>query len=255
MASTTTERNALQESVFAAMAAKILYAAAELELPDLLAAGPRTSRELADRTDAHGPSLRRLLRALAGLGAVRQLDPDRFELSALGATLRAEAPDSIHAVLRMLCGPENWRSWGELVAGVHTGETPWELAHGVSWIAYYEQHPKEAASFNRAMAEHTRAAAPGILAAADLARFDAAGLELATVTEPIPPFDYRVLEARARAPEGRQRAHTPHSRAWRTRCAQAGSTSAHDRRRSRRAGRDRRRSSPAQHTTTTTGGE
>jgi hypothetical protein len=168
----TTEHNPLQESVFAAMAAKILHAAAELELPELLAAGPRTSAELADRTAAHVPSLRRLLRALAGLGAVVQSDTDRFELSALGGSLRAEAPDSIHAVLTMLCGPENWRSWGELVAGVRSGEAPWELAHGMSWIEYYEQNPERAASFNRAMAEHTRAAAPGILAAADLARFD-----------------------------------------------------------------------------------
>jgi SAM-dependent methyltransferase len=172
MASTTTERNAVHDAVFAAMAAKILFAAAELELPELLAAGPRTSAELADRTDAHAPSLRRLLRALAGLGAVEQPDTDRFQLTALGGSLRAQAPDSAHAVLTMLCGPENWRSWGELVAGVRSGEPPWELAHGVSWIEYYEQHPERAAGFNRAMAEHTRAAAPGILAEADLARFD-----------------------------------------------------------------------------------
>ena len=72
----------------------------------------------------------------------------------------------------MLCGPENWRSWGELVAGVRSGEAPWELAHGVPWVEYYEQNPKRAEGFNRAMAEHTRAAAPGILAAAELARFD-----------------------------------------------------------------------------------
>ncbi len=172
MALDTTDRNPPQESVFAAMAAKILYAAAELELPDLLAAGPRTTAELADRAGAHAPSLRRLLRALVGLGAVDQPDADRFELTAVGGSLRAEAPDSIHAVLTMLCGPENWRSWGELVAGVRSGEPPWELAHGVSWIEYYQQNPERAPGFNRAMAEHTRAAAPGILAAADLARFE-----------------------------------------------------------------------------------
>jgi len=172
MTSTTTERNPLEESVFAAMAAKILHAAAELEVPELLAAGPWTSAELADRTDTHAPSLRRLLRALAGLGVVDQPETDCFELTALGGSLRAEAPDSIHAVLTMLCGPENWRSWGELVAGVRSGEAPWELVHGVSWLEYYEQNPERAAGFNRAMAEHTRAAAPGILAAADLARFD-----------------------------------------------------------------------------------
>ena len=88
MASTTTERNPLQESVFAAMAAKILHAAAELDLPELLAAGPRTCAELADRTDAHAPTLlldvlmmtvtggrERTLREFQDLFAVAGLEP------------------------------------------------------------------------------------------------------------------------------------------------------------------------------------
>src|SRR5690242_291988 len=41
--------------------------AAALRLADLLAAGPRTSAELAEVTGTHAPSLHRLLRALAAL--------------------------------------------------------------------------------------------------------------------------------------------------------------------------------------------
>jgi hypothetical protein len=171
MATTTTDRTPLEQSVFAAMAAKILHTAAELDLPELLADDSRSCAELARLADADGPSLRRLLRALVGLGVLDELDGGRFELTPLGGSLRATAPNSIRAVLTMLCGPENWRSWGELVAGVRTGETPWELAHGMSWITYYEQNPARAAGFNDAMAEHTRAAAPGLLAVANLGRF------------------------------------------------------------------------------------
>lgn len=67
------------EFLFGEMVAKIIYAAAELRIPDLLEERPRTCAELAERTGTRDQSLRRLLRALAGLGIVTQTDADRFE--------------------------------------------------------------------------------------------------------------------------------------------------------------------------------
>jgi O-methyltransferase domain/Dimerisation domain len=166
-----TERAPIEQMAFAAMSAKIVYAAAELCLPDALAGGGRTSAELADRVGAHAPSLRRLLRALAGLGVVDQTGPDSFELAAPGEPLRRGVPDSVHALITMLCGPENWASWGELVTSVRTGRPGWNLVHDLGWVDYYEGHPERFANFNRAMSEHTRDAAPAILAAAELSRF------------------------------------------------------------------------------------
>jgi hypothetical protein len=68
----------LLQMVLYGMVAKTVYAAAELGLADLLAEGPRTTAELAELTGAHGPSLRRLLLALAGLGLVTQTGTDGF---------------------------------------------------------------------------------------------------------------------------------------------------------------------------------
>jgi DNA-binding Lrp family transcriptional regulator len=167
-----TERAPVEQMAFGAMSAKIVHAAAELGLADALAGGERTSAELADQVGAHAPSLRRLLRALAGLGVIEQTGPDSFELAEFGERLRSRVPDSVHSLTTMLCGPENWRSWGELVASVRTGQPGWNLAHGLSWIDYYERHPERSANFNRAMSEHTRDAGPGILAAAELSRFE-----------------------------------------------------------------------------------
>jgi orsellinic acid C2-O-methyltransferase len=48
----------LLEATFGAMAAKTVYAAAELRLADLLARGLHSSQELAERTRTHAPSLR-----------------------------------------------------------------------------------------------------------------------------------------------------------------------------------------------------
>src|SRR4029453_353646 len=118
------------EFLFGEMVAKIIYAAAELRLADLLCEGPRTSAELAERTSTRQESLRRLLRALAGLGIVTQTDADRFELGELGGPLRADAPDSQRSLVTMRCGPEVWRSWSQLLPCLQSGTPGWELPHG-----------------------------------------------------------------------------------------------------------------------------
>jgi O-methyltransferase domain/Dimerisation domain len=161
----------IMQVVLQSLAAKSVYAAAELGIADLLAEAPLTTAELAERTGAHGPSLRRLLLALTGLGLVLQTETDRFELAELGRPLRRDAPDSIRDLVRMMCGPEVWQAWNELVPSVRTGDPAWDLAHGVTWIESYARDPDAAAIFNRAMAEHTRDTAPGVIAAADLSRF------------------------------------------------------------------------------------
>ena len=161
----------LTRMLLGAMATKCVYAAAELGLADLLAERPLTSAEMAEQIGADGLSLRRLLLALAGMGIVAQIGPDHFELADLGQPLRKDVPGSVSGLMRMMCGPEVWRSWGELVSSVRTGEPGWDLAHGMSWTGFYERNPEAAATFNLAMAEQTRDTAPGILAAADLSRF------------------------------------------------------------------------------------
>jgi hypothetical protein len=162
---------ALHALTFGATGTKLMAAAAELGLPDLMAAGLRSSADLARRTSTHRRSLQRLLRALAGIGLVVQASDDEFELTELGSALRSDSPESQQAVVTMLWGTENWSAWGELVPSLRSGRPGWDRAHGRSWIEYYASHPDALATFNRAMAQHTRAAAPALLRAAHLTRF------------------------------------------------------------------------------------
>ena len=67
----------------------VLYVTARLGVADLLAAGPQTAVELAPRCGAHAPSLRRLLRALVGLGVCTDLGNDSYDLTATGHLLAA----------------------------------------------------------------------------------------------------------------------------------------------------------------------
>ena len=74
-----------------------LYVAASLRLADLLAAGPRTSAELASATSTHPAALHRLLRALSTIDVCRERDDGSFELTAFGALLQEKSPHSQRA--------------------------------------------------------------------------------------------------------------------------------------------------------------
>jgi hypothetical protein len=156
---------------FSAMAAKVLYAAAEMRIPDLLAASGQTAEELARQTRAHPPSLRRLLRALTALDVLIQTGPDTFALSETGRALRTDSPDSVHALVLTRCSPEFGRSWDDLASSVRTGEPGWNRVIGKPTYEYFEQHPEWSTRFSTAMAQNTRGVAPAVTAAHDFARF------------------------------------------------------------------------------------
>jgi hypothetical protein len=166
-----TDAETLHQLIFGAVATKIVAVAAEIGLAERLARGNQTAATLAADTGTHPEALFRLLRALAGLGMVRQAGPDRFELTELGARLRPDSPDSVHAVATMLWGQEGWAAWDRISTSVRTGRPGWDEAHGQTWVDYYDTHPDAAATFNRAMSQHTRDAAPALVDACDVKRF------------------------------------------------------------------------------------
>ena len=147
-----------------------VYAAAELRLPDLLAAGPRTSDDLAAAVGAHPQALYRLLRALTSLEICRQRDDGAFELAPLGALLREDSPDSLRS-WTTYWGGFHWPIWGHLLESVKTGESARRLLMGTAAFEHLTADPAVAATFNQAMVELTR------LVARDVARvYDFTGL-------------------------------------------------------------------------------
>ena len=123
-----------------------LYVAATLGIADLLAGGPRSVEDLAERTKTHDPTLYRLLRLLASVGVFAEDDTKRFGLTPLAECLRSDVPGSQRAWAIMVCGPTFWSSWGELLYSVRTGETAFPKVHGMSNWDYRTQHPEEGRS-------------------------------------------------------------------------------------------------------------
>ena len=130
---------------------RAVYAAARLEIADLLKDGPRDAEDLAAATGTHAPALRRVLRALASVGLFRTGEQGRFSLTPLGAALRSDAPGAARSTVIALAGEWWWAAWGEVLHAVRTGETGLQKALGVSEYEYLAQHPEEASHFNAAM--------------------------------------------------------------------------------------------------------
>jgi orsellinic acid C2-O-methyltransferase len=166
----TQQRSELINLLFGFFPAQVLQVAAQLAIADHLAGGPRSTAQLAAATGTDEAALYRLLRALVCIEVLGEAMPGSFELTERGELLRSDVPGSIRNLAMLFCGHEAWRSWGELEHSVRTAELAWSHLFGPTF-EYLPAHPELNAIFNEAMAEATRMAATGVVAAGDFARF------------------------------------------------------------------------------------
>lgn len=167
---TVPERPALLEKLLrivqGSWMTQVAYVAAELRIPDLLAAGPLKVEELANATECHAPSLQRLMRAMVTLELCEEQEDGTFVLSPPGALLRADGVDSVHA-WTIFWGKYHWPVWGNLLYSVKTGESARKLLTGTEGFEHLERDLERAVVFNRAMTELTRLVAREVARAYD----------------------------------------------------------------------------------------
>ncbi|RFS84174.1 methyltransferase [Actinomadura spongiicola] len=151
--------------------AQILYATAELGIADALADGPHGHVKVAERTGTEPAALRRLLRALVGLGLVEQVDADRFALTEAGGALRTAEPGSFRDHVLLSITPELWQAWGALTRVVRTGE-PWrDPATGLTAHEAALRDPRLSALYRTAKAHATGEFSSGLTKVYDFSRF------------------------------------------------------------------------------------
>jgi O-methyltransferase domain/Dimerisation domain len=140
--------------------------AATLGVADVLARGPHRVDAVAEAVGADADALYRLLRALAGLGLVDELDDREFTLTELGELLRTDAPNSLRGFAVMVGSHWHRRAWTDLADSVRTGESAFTRVFGDSW-EYFRDHPDDGEVLNQAMT-----AASGTLLAPALSAYD-----------------------------------------------------------------------------------
>jgi len=122
--------------------ARSIYVAAEFGIADLLADGPKSIEELAQATSTHGPSLYRVLRALAGLGIFAEDETGRFSLTPTAEFLKTDVPDSLRASVKLFGEEWHWRVWGNLDYSVKTGEPAFDHLYETGFFDFYNQNPE-----------------------------------------------------------------------------------------------------------------
>jgi hypothetical protein len=148
--------------------ARCIYVLAKLGLADLIKDEPKTADDLAAATGTHGPSLFRVLRALASVGVITQDDRNRFGGTPLSDTL-GDVPGSIRAFAMTELGEEHYPAWGELLHSVRTGGIAFDKAFGENCWEFFAKHPENAKIFNDAMSGMTAQANQALHAAYDFA--------------------------------------------------------------------------------------
>lgn len=147
---------------------RCVYIAAKLGLADLVREGGQTAAELAVLTNTHGPTLYRVLRALASTGWLQEDEAGRFGPTALTAGLQSGTPGSLRALATTELGEEHYPAWGNLLFSVRSGELAFDDVFKMPNWQYWAGHPEHAEVFNRAMSEMTAIIEPAVLSLCDL---------------------------------------------------------------------------------------
>ena len=153
------------------MASSSLYVATALNVPDLLADGPKSAAELAKATGAKGDALNRILRVLASIGLFEQVKPGVYGLSPASQLLRKDVPGSLRGIAHFLADPMHFNIYANLMHSVMTGESAGEKTVGMPLFEYFAKHPDYSETFNDAMTSFSAPVAGAAVEAYDFSQY------------------------------------------------------------------------------------
>ena len=162
----------MMELMMGAWVAQSISAAADLGIADALQDGPASGDELARQLGVDADALKRVLRALIGIGIFRRRRDGRYELNALADTLRSESPVSMAGMARWVGSPQHREHWSHLSDAIRTGSAVVPAVRGKPVFEYLAEEPELAEIFNAAMTGVSDFAIAPVVAAYDFTGFD-----------------------------------------------------------------------------------
>lgn len=162
------DREDLQWLVIGHRPAAAISAAVELGLIDELSERSRTPDEVAAAAGTHPDATRRLLRALASLGILDEVD-ERYAVSEFGRPLVSTEPASLASQAKLLSDPAIWAAWGNVAHSVRTGESAFVALHGIDVWTHRSHHPGHSANFDALMTSLSASVVDAVAASYDFA--------------------------------------------------------------------------------------
>jgi O-methyltransferase domain len=144
----------LRDLILGGERAAMIHTICRCGIPDLLADGARTTKELAEHSDTAPDVLRRLLRALVPSGLFIEAADDKWGLTPMGEWLRPDRQGSLHPLAIYTSEPWMRRAWEQLEHGVRTGAVPFDVANGAPFFEYLDRHPDARGVFDSVMATY-----------------------------------------------------------------------------------------------------
>lgn len=142
---------AIMELGFGGWLTQALSAAVRLGIADVLADGPLTADEVAQRVGTNPGATYRLMRALASNSVLKLRRDGRFALTRTGRALVSDNPNSVAPMVTFIGHPAHREHWSNLEHSVRTGETAVSKVRGMSFFEYTDTNPELAQVFNEAM--------------------------------------------------------------------------------------------------------
>lgn len=166
---------------------------AELGIPDLVEAGPKSAEELAKEIGAQPQALYRLMRATASVGVLAEGADGKFSQTPMSAVLRSKTNPSLRSLAIMTGREWHGRGWSKLEYCVRTGKQALEEIYGVSTFDFFRQNREESRIFNDTMTNFSMIDSPAVADAYDFSGVKTIvdvgaghGLLLATILEKNP---------------------------------------------------------------------
>jgi hypothetical protein len=142
---------------------------AQLGIPDLLANGPKSVKELASQTGAQPDPLYRLMRATACVGVLSEGSDGKFSQTPMSAVLCSQAQPGLRGLAIMSGREWHGRGWSHLEYCVKTGEQALDKIYGMPIFEFFSKNPEEAQIFDDAMTGLSAIDGPAV---ADAYNFD-----------------------------------------------------------------------------------
>lgn len=149
-----------------------VFAVAELGVADLLVPSPQSTADLATKLRVDEDSLFRILRLLASQGIFAETAPRTFANNEISNFLRSNVPGSLRSMGRFRGTDFVYRSFGEILHSIRTGEPGRAKVLGMDGWEYLERNPGTAKIFDDAMTDLSAIAAPTIASAYDFSKWE-----------------------------------------------------------------------------------
>lgn len=162
---------AMMEMILGAWTSQAITAAADLGIADALSNGPLSAEQLAKAVNADADAVSRLMRALITRGIFRQRGDGRYELTALGDTLRSDSDVSLRTWARFMGSPQHREHWSHLPDAIRGGRAVVPALRGKTFFEYVIDEPEFAELFNGAMTSVSELAITAVIAGYDFSQY------------------------------------------------------------------------------------